>query len=56
MSITKATELINSVIVLMNILDKRIATDFNAREAHHKIMDIETVLLEAKEELKDYKL
>lgn len=56
MSITKATELINSAMVLMNLLDKRIATDFNARESHHKILDIETVLLEAKEELKDYKL
>ena len=56
MSTTKAQELINSSILLLKLLDARIKTDFNAREAHHKIMDIETVMLEAKEELKDYKL
>lgn len=56
MSTIKAIELLNSAMLLMNLLDKRIATDFNAREAHHKISDIETVLLEAKEELKEYKL
>lgn len=56
MSTLKAQELINSAVVLLDILDKRITMDFNAKEAHHKIDDITTVLLEAKEELKDYKL
>lgn len=56
MSVLKATELINSSIVLLGILDSRIKMDFNVKETHHKIDDITTVLLEAKEELKDYKL
>ena len=56
MSKIRAEEFINSAILHLNMLEKRINLDFNVVFCHTKIQDILTALLDAKEELKDYKL